>query len=435
MKSVAEDLWSELKNNGIIYLYIFFFFTGIIFIIYYKFKSFNTSSLADIFYLYSVLTLITLLLKYVACLFHPLDRWSKIRPRKWPAIDVIIPGFNEGSAVYETVRSINNSNYPKDRLNIVLINDGSTDDTLAYMKKAQEKYKKRNIVVINFRKNKGKKEAMAAGFRKTKSEYVIFVDSDSKLKKDCLKELVRPFYSKNPRIRAVSGHALVWNSDVNLLTKMQEIRYFNAFRSAKAAESLFGFVSCCPGCCSAYERTAMKKILKPWLDQSFLGAKCTYGDDRSLTNFILKEGYQTVYNQKAVAYTIAPHTFKKFAKQQLRWKKSWARESVVVMSFVWKRHPLVSLMIGIDIITPFFAPIVILQIFLYHSFVNTPSFYAYLIGILVFASTFGLFYKIHNSQSKKWLQASIVSSLVSIVLFWQLPYALMTLKDTKWGTR
>ncbi len=96
MKSVAEDLWSELKNNGIIYLYIFFFFTGIIFIIYYKFKSFNTSSLADIFYLYSVLTLITLLLKYVACLFHPLDRWSKIRPRKWPAIDVIIPGFNEG---------------------------------------------------------------------------------------------------------------------------------------------------------------------------------------------------------------------------------------------------------------------------------------------------------------------------------------------------
>jgi hyaluronan synthase len=434
MKKVLNILSAELKANYSTYIYIYLLFVAIIFIVNYKIQSTSRSSFSDVFYLYSVLTLSVMLVKYVGSIFHPTNRWSKYRPYKWPEIDIIIPGFNEGGAVYETVKSVVAANYPKERMNIVLIDDGSTDDTWKHMRRAQKDFSKRNIVTIRFKENKGKKEAMAAGFRKTSGKYVIFIDSDSKIDKNCLKELVRP-YKKSDKIGAVSGHALVWNHDGNLLTKMQEVRYFNAFRSAKATESLFGFVSCCPGCCSSYERESMEKVLEPWLQQSFLGAKCTYGDDRSLTNCILKLGKDTVYNEMAIAHTIVPENIKKFIKQQLRWKKSWARESIVVMSFAWKRNPFVGTLMMLDIITPFFAPIVIMQIFFWHIFVNPISFMTYLIGVTIFASCLGLFYKIHNKDRSRWLQSALYSSLLSVLLFWQLPYALLTLKDTKWGTR
>ncbi len=434
VKEALQLIRTEIKERYTTYLYIFFLFMCLYFILYYKFTSATAVSFTDIFYLYSVLTLGTMIIKYIGSIFHPTDKWSKLRPYKWPEIDVIIPGFNEGSAVYETVKSVVKANYPKDRVNIVLIDDGSTDDTWSYMKKAAKEFSDRRITTIKFRSNKGKKEAMAAGFRRSNGKYVIFIDSDSKIDKECLKELVRPF-SDSSEIGAVSGHALVWNHDKNTLTKMQEIRYFNAFRSAKATESLLGFVSCCPGCCSSYDREAMKRVIKPWLEQSFLGVKCTYGDDRSLTNLILKSGKKTVYNEKAVALTIVPENLKKFSKQQLRWKKSWARESVVVLSFVWKRSILVSFLMAIDIITPFFAPIVIARVFFWHIINDQTAFLTYIIGITIFAACLGLFYKIHNSDRDGWFKGALYSSVISLALFWQLPYALATLKDAKWGTR
>ncbi len=74
---------------------------------------------------------------------------------------------------------------------------------------------------------------MAAGIERTDSDFLVFVDSDSALETDCLKEILRPFFADDS-IGAVSGHALVLNADESVLTKMQEIRYFNSFRSAKA---------------------------------------------------------------------------------------------------------------------------------------------------------------------------------------------------------
>lgn len=434
MNEFTELLKTELKERFLTYIYVFFLFLALFFILYYKFVASSNANFLDLFYLYSVLTLTGMLIKYAGSIFHPTNRWGKYRPYKWPEIDVIIPGYNEGEAVFETAKSVVRANYPKDRVNIVLIDDGSTDDTWKFMQLAKKTFPNRRITTIKFRTNKGKKEAMATGFRRSSGKYIIFIDSDSKINKECLKELVRP-YGKSPKIGAVSGHALVWNHDKNLLTKMQEIRYFNSFRSAKATESLLGFVSCCPGCCSSYDRESMKKVLKPWLSQSFLGVNCTYGDDRSLTNKILQSGKETVYNEKAIALTIAPETMKKFMKQQLRWKKSWARESVVVMSFVWKRSILVGFMMAIDTITPFFAPIVIARVLFWDITTNQASFLTYGIGIMVFAACLGLFYKIHNPARTKWLAGALYSSFVSLLLFWQLPYALLTLRDNKWGTR
>ena len=87
---------------------------------------------------------------------------------------------------------------------------------------------------------------------------------------------------------AIAGHAEVQNSRESWIARMQAVRYFVAFRVCKAAESIFGAVTCCSGCFSAYRREAIAPVLERWENQRFLGRPATYGDDRSLTNFVLR---------------------------------------------------------------------------------------------------------------------------------------------------
>lgn len=127
---------------------------------------------------------------------------------------------------------------------------------------------------------------MAAGIRATKAEVIAFVDSDSVLERSSLRALVQDF--KDPRVNAVAGHADVLNEDRSFLTRMQAVRYFVAFRVSKAAESVFGAVTCCSGCFSAYRRSAIMPGLSEWENQTFLGRAATFGDDRALTNLVLR---------------------------------------------------------------------------------------------------------------------------------------------------
>lgn len=433
-KKVHFYFVDEIKSGYKKYFFIFCLFFLFTILVVYRYQVMKVVHPFDLFFIYSTLTFSVLIIRYFGSIFHRTERWAKYHPRKWPILDIIIPAYNEGELIYDTVKSITKANYPIERLNIILVNDGSKDDTLKYINLAIKNFSDLNITRINFRKNRGKKGAMAEGIRRTTSEFVVFIDSDSSIDPDCLKEIIRPLF-KDKRIGAVSGHALVLNSETNLLAKMQEIRYFNAFRSAKALESLLGFVSCCPGCCSAYRREAITPVIKTWLDQSFLGVKCTYGDDRSLTNLVLKNRWKAVYNEKAVVYTFVPTTFKKFNQQQLRWKKSWLRESVVVLSFIWKRNPFTAFLMIVDTVTPFFAPIIIARVLFVHSFTNSSGFISYLLGVLIFATCLGLFYRLHNVHSKKWWRGAVFSSIIALLTFWQLPYALMNLRDSKWGTR
>ena len=89
------------------------------------------------------------------------------------------------------------------------------------------------------------------------------------------------------------------------LTKMQAVRYFVAFKVVKAAESLFSAVTCCSGCFSAYRREAVMPHLEWWENQTFLGVESTFGDDRSLTNCVLRD-WKVRYESQAVSHTIVP---------------------------------------------------------------------------------------------------------------------------------
>ena len=189
---------------------------------------------------------------------------------------------------------------------------------------------------------------------------IVFIDSDSRVARNAIRRIAQ--YFVYPEVGAVSGIVDVDNKKVNILTKMQTVRYFVAFDVVKAAEARFGAVTCCSGAFSAYRREAAEQVLSEWLAQSFLGTKSTYGDDRSLTNHVIKYRWSVLYAPDARAKTMVPETMKQFLRQQLRWKKSWIRESLAASKFMWKGHPINSALFYSSIFLTFMAPHVILRV-------------------------------------------------------------------------
>lgn len=351
-----------------------------------------------------------------------------------PTLSFGVPSKDEGENIRETILRIAHTDYPKDKFDIVAVNDGSSDNTLAEMLTAQKIAALMGVTVrvVDWKINRGKREGMAECIFQSENEIIIFIDSDSFVKKDTARELAK--YFADEKIAAVTGHGYVANEDDNVLTKMQAVRYFIAFKAFKAAEALFGCVTCCSGCCSAYRRTNVMKILDSWRYQTFLGVRSTYGDDRSLTNYLLAEGYHTLFAPDAVVHTFVPNTFKQFMKQQLRWKKSWLRESYKASRFIWKKNPIMSLFFYLGVILPLMAPFIVIRALVWHPFTSGEMPIYYLLGLLLMASIYGVYYYAYT-RDRKWIYGVLFASVYTMILIWQLPYAILNLRDSNWGTR
>jgi hyaluronan synthase len=275
---------------------------------------------------------------------------------------------------------------------------------------------------------------MAAGIRATSAEMVAFVDSDSVLEPDAMRKLVQAF--ADPRVGAVAGHADVLNVNETWLTKMQAVRYFVAFKVNKAAESVFGTVTCCSGCFSAYRRDAIMPRLGWWENQTFLGKESTFGDDRSLTNCVLRD-WKVRYQANAVSHTLVPATLRKFMTQQLRWKRSWTRESLIVSTFMWRKHPAAALAVYIGIVLPLVAPVAATRAVLWQPlFLGAGAPFIYAAGIYAMALAYGLYYAIrHNRYDTLWIWGVVFCFFYLAFLLWQTYYAMATARSSSWGTR
>ncbi len=350
-----------------------------------------------------------------------------------PSVTFVVPAMNEEDNIAETIRRFAHVDYPREKLEVILINDGSTDGTLKEMWHAADEIcdAVRRVEIVEWDKNKGKRHGMAAGALKAKNDIIIFVDSDSFLEPDCVKHLTK--YFSDPNVGAVSGHTDVFNRDTNILTQMQAIRYYISFKVYKAAESAFGTVTCCPGCCSAYRRTYLMEFLNDWLNQKFMGARCTFGDDRSLTNFMIRK-YLAVYSEEAKAHTVVPDTFGKYVKQQQRWKKSWIRETFIASGFMWKKNPIAALSFYSYALLAFASPIVFFRAMIWHPITTQNLPIVYLLGLFLMLIIHGAYYRLQVGP-RTWFLAICSFWFNSVVLMWQLPWALVTMNDTRWGTR
>lgn len=423
--------WEHYKDRQINTWMVFFLCIYVVFVI--KLVTIQEMDDSLFFAGYSIAVSLYILSRFVLAYFYD-PKLPKLKRNYEPTVSFAVPSKDEEENIRETILKITRTNYPKGKFDIIVVNDGSEDDTLKEMIKAQKIAKKKGVPVeiIDWKKNRGKREGMTECIKKSKGEIIIFIDSDSFVDSNMTKELIKYFSDK--RVAAVAGHGYVANADTNMLTKMQDVRYFVAFKAYKGAEALFGTVICCSGCCSAYRKKYVLEVLDNWRNQSFLGARCTYGDDRSLTNYLLRKKYLALFAPEAKAHTLVPDTFKKFMGQQLRWKKSWIRESLKAGRFMWKKNPIMSVSFYLGVILPLLAPIIVVRALVWLPYVTGSAPYLYIFGFFLMAVVYGLYYYIFN-QDSRWVYGVLFATFCTIFLIWQMPWAILNLRDTRWGTR
>ena len=354
----------------------------------------------------------------------------------WPFVTVIMPALNEEELIKESIDSIFCSDYPVDRFEVICINDGSTDATLFHMMIAQQRYGEK-LKVINFRTNQGKRKALHAGIKKSKGEIIVTADTDSRIEKGALKNLVLPLI-KDKRTGAVAGRVEVLNEKDNFLTRMLAIRYSISFNFGRAYQSVYGTVFCCPGALTAYRKKVLLKFIHKWVNQKFLKTPCTYGEDRSLTTEILKAGYLTRFQSNAVVLTKVPSTFMQMNKMYLRWTRSYIRESILFAKFMFskyrKEHRLLPILDFFFL--NFLHPFHIFSLgFIFYSFYMNPIFILrHFVVLVIFSFLLSLYY-LRSKKSLTFLYGIPYAFITAFCLWWIVPFAAFTMKSQSWMTR
>lgn len=363
--------------------------------------------------------------------YHP---FAAAAPDAAPAMTVIVPAYNEGAMVELAIASVARARYPEGRLEIIAIDDGSTDDTWRYIQRAARRFPGM-VVAVRLAQNGGKRAALALGLRRAKGDIAVTVDSDSVIESDALLAIAGPF--RDARVGAVAGKVLVHNRREGLIPRMLHVRFVLSFDFLRSAQSMFRTVYCCPGALSAYRMAVVHEVLEDWEKQSFLGTPCTYGEDRAMTNCVLAAGYDTVYQRSAVVRTVVPETYAQLCRMYLRWDRSYIREELRFARIVWKR-PLRWRLLAFyeSSVTNLRFPIGYLSMGLWvvHSIEDPGSIVRMLLAIMVVSTVYVLYY-LRSERSWDVVFGVLYAYFSFFALTWIFPYAALTLRARGWLTR
>jgi N-acetylglucosaminyltransferase len=240
-----------------------------------------------------------------------------------PSVDVIVPCYNEEPRLLAAcLDSLRHQNYGG-ALNIWVVDDGS-HNRAALLPVLQEAVD-RGWKIELLDRNRGKRAAQDAVVSQAKGEILLTIDSDTWIASDAVRRIVVPF--RNPRVGAVTGRLRAFNAEATWLTRLLETRYRLFFERERAAQSYFGAVLCCAGPFAAYRREAVDRVWSRYIrptetDRTELEPP---GDDLALTNLVLAEKYDSVYEPTAEATTHVPKGVLQFLRQQRRWNRSFYR--------------------------------------------------------------------------------------------------------------
>lgn len=451
MKAVADAVGKAAKNPGYrpnigILTGTFMLLFGATYLFFYldsDFSKFREERLGSTLgYVFLVIAIVLFVFKAGFFLFK-LFRYFKyksiasVADAALPKCTVIVPAYNEGKQVFDTLISLADSDYPHNKLQILSIDDGSKDDTWLWMQKAKEKLGDR-LDIYQQPINKGKRHALYRGFHLGTGDVYVTVDSDSVVKANTLRNLVSPFVV-DENCGAVAGNIRVLNTKRALLPKMLDVSFVLSFEFVRSVESSLNSVLCTPGALAAYRKTAVMACLPEWINQTFMGKPSDIGEDRAMTNMILKQGHKVLFQRNAYAYTNVPESYKGLYKMFIRWGRSNVRENIEMSKYVFTKFRdgaksgirllFISQSLRIVMCYP-------LLLFMFLFVVTHPVLFltSTLFGILIVSSFSMLFYaKRYNVSQSLWVYS--YSILYTFALFWITPYAIATASKRGWLTR
>ena len=383
-----------------------------------------------------LLTLVYLLVLAILALFDR-PRPSQ-KDEDLPGCTVIVPAYNEGRHVAETLATLLECDYPAEKLQLIAVNDGSQDDTREWIQKAVRASNGR-IQMIDQPENRGKKHAIYAGVRQARHEIIVTVDSDSIPEKEALRNLVAPF--ADPGIGAVAGNIRAKNRDAGFIASLLDVMLIFGCEFLRAGQSVTGTVFCTPGALSAYRRSAIEPVMDEWLDQTFLGVPARIGEDRAIATLLLRNGWRIVHQCNALALTCVPENYSGICKMLIRWTRSDIREDIVMAGFVMRNlvrlRGWALLLHWFSLTTGVLMPFLLIPGFIRGLIVaeNMPEFLlASLLSSLICAVIPVMVY----ARRAGWLRAVwafVFGWYFLFALSWIVPYSLFTIRNSKWMTR
>ena len=262
-----------------------------------------------------VIFLFVLLLRYFGILslaYLYLNEYTFTSAKNFfPFVSIIVPVYNEGRILKESIKSLLELDYSN--YEIIIVNDGSTDNTqtIAESLVGYQRGRLTNIKVslIN-QPNGGKSRALNSGINHSQAEFILCMDGDSQLAPESIKLAVRHFI--NPQIGAVAGNVKVLNRK-KFLTDLQSLEYIEGLNMARSAQSFIRLVNIIPGPIGLFRKKAL-------VDSGYY-SNDTFAEDADLTLKILANGWKIYYEPASVSYTEAPATLQQLLKQRYRWTR------------------------------------------------------------------------------------------------------------------
>jgi cellulose synthase/poly-beta-1,6-N-acetylglucosamine synthase-like glycosyltransferase len=399
--------------------------------------------------IYGVIVLLTTAeVMFVAFSFYrdPATRGAEVVSLEQPLVSCIVACKDDVDVIARCVSSMLEQSYGN--LEVLAIDDGSTDGSYEALAKLRERHPKRFTLLRN-EEAVGKKRALVRASAAALGDYLVFTDSDCVIDSEAVAQVMQGFM-RDPRIGALSGDARALNARRNTLTKIQDTWYDGQFSIWKATESVFGSVSCVSGPLAAFRREAIWNYLPAWAEDSFLGREFRFATDRQLTGYVLgqkwigrrlkeenadspfvsgvdypERHWRVEYVKSAKVWTNVPPSLGLLTRQQARWKKSFIRNICFTGTFFWRRGALPATLFYSHslfvIATPFMA---------FRHLIWLPAHGAWLLsglyvaGVVVKGCIWAIAYRVQNPGCTRWMYRPLMSLmgafLFSPVLLWSL---------------
>jgi len=261
-----------------------------------------------------------------------LDRRPPLRPvTRYPGVTVLVAAYNEAGAIEDTLSSLARQDYAGD-YEVLILNDGSTDDTVAVVRQALARLDPRtnaSFRIHDFAVNRGKAAALNDGLHAAAHELIVTVDGDCWLRSDALTQIVQRLLSDPEDTQAIAGAVMVRNSRSNLLTRAQEWDYFHGIAAVKRMQAMYHGTLVAQGAFSLYRRKALLEV-GGW-------PECV-GEDIVVSWALLARGHRIGYAASALAFTNVPERLRQFALQRKRWSRGLMEAFKLHWPLLFKRR-------------------------------------------------------------------------------------------------
>lgn len=243
-------------------------------------------------------TLNVLMLSWLFLIFKSFFQKTEQSKRDLPKVSILVPTYNQAKEISVCLKSINKLNYPKEKIETIVIDDGSTDSTWEIIKMFHH--------IKSFKQeHKGKFHALNFGLMKCKGDFILVLDADTTLEKNSLRNAVQRLSDK---VGAITFVPKISNRK-NFLAWFQNVEYHFNSLIRKGLNCLRQGGIYVWGCATLYNAKILKKIKFPG----------SLTEDLDLSIEMQKSGYKILLSENSFAYTKVPSNLMKLLRQRIRW--------------------------------------------------------------------------------------------------------------------